>query len=406
MGKTETPGTFLFEAPLTLSRRGAREVLEGVIVLDAPIAFLPRFTASLVTSDGAAFESAYEGTPRIAWLPRGKYRLELALPGGVGEREFAATIRIVHRHAMADVQAAVLAGRHRARGQEAGAEEPMRWTLEAVPPTPPVTSLGWNKGHEDWFWRHFDHAATTVISYLLGDHPLLRGRILDVGCGDGITDLGIALRTRCEKLVGIDPFRGFERLPQILRDNRLGEDLVPPNLEFRAEDANFLPFPDDSFDVIVSWGSVEHMAGGYLQALREMKRVLRDGGLIMVAPGLFYSNIGHHLGEFCDEPFFHLKKSREEIRRMVLGTPPRYIDRSGEFASNEQYWQWFTELNPITVARFEQEMRALEFRPWRIALRTDGLVEYTPEIEHYPMQDLANTELYSSWINKKRTRPA
>jgi hypothetical protein len=126
----------------------------------------------------------------------------------------------------------------------------------------------------------------------------------------------------------------------------------------------------------------------------------------MVAPGLFYSNIGHHLGEFSSEPFFHLKKSREEIRRMVLDTPPRYIDRSGEFASNEQYWQWFTELNPITVARFEQEMRALEFRPWRIALRTDELIEYTPQIEHYPIQDLANTELYSSWINRKRSRPA
>jgi ubiquinone/menaquinone biosynthesis C-methylase UbiE len=158
--------------------------------------------------------------------------------------------------------------------------------------------------------------------------------------------------------------------------------------------------------VVVSWGSVEHMAGGYLQALREMKRVLRDGGLIMVAPGLYYSNIGHHLTEFSSEPFFHLKKSREEIRELVMNTPPRYIDRSGEFSSNEQFFQWFTELNPITVARFEQEMRALEFRPWRVALRTDELVEYTPEIEHYPLQDLANTELYSSWINKKRSRRA
>ena len=91
---------------------------------------------------------------------------------------------------------------------------------------------------------------------------------------------------------------------------------------------------------------------------------------------------------------------------MVLETPPKYIDRSGEFSSNEQFYQWFTELNPITVARFEQEMRALEFRPWRIALRTDELVEYTPEIEHYPIQDLANAELYSSWINKKKPRPA
>ncbi|HET9579645.1 MAG TPA: class I SAM-dependent methyltransferase [Usitatibacter sp.] len=395
----------VFDPAFALARRGAREVLEATLVLDAPIAFLPRFLATLRTADGAVFESAWQGHPRIEWLPRGRYRVELALPGALGARDFTATIRVVHRHAMADAAGGQFEGRYRSQGQDAGPEEPMRWTLESVPPTQPVASLGWNRGHEDWFWRHFDHAATTTLSYLLGDHPSLRGRILDIGCGDGITDLGIALRTRCEKLVGIDPFKGFERLPQILRDNRLAEELVPPNLEFRAEDANFLPFPDDSFDVIVSWGSIEHIAGGYLQALREAKRVLRDGGLIMVHPGLYYSNIGHHLGEFSSEPFFHLKKSREEIRQMVLSTPPRYIDRSGEFATNEQYWQWFTELNPITVTRFEQEMRALEFRPWRVAIRTQDLVEYTPEIEHYPMQDLATGELYSSWINRKRQRP-
>jgi SAM-dependent methyltransferase len=406
MGKPQPVGPFLFEGPLTVSRRGARQVVDAALVLNADIAFLPRFVATVRTSSGATFESTWQGAPRMEWLPGGRYRLELALPGALVPGEFTFTLRIVHRHAMADAEGAAIEARLHAGEQAAGAEEPMRWTLEAIPPTPALASLGWNKGHGDWFWRHFDHAAATVVSYLLGDHPALRGRILDIGCGDGITDLGIALRTRCERFVGIDPFRGFERLPHILRDNNLPESLIPPNLAFMPEDANFLPFPDDSFDVIVSWGSIEHMAGGYLQALREAKRVLRDGGLIMVAPGLFYSNIGHHLGEFSDEPFFHLKKPREEIRRMVLETPPRYIDRSGEFASNEQYWKWFTELNPITVARFEQEMRALEFRPWRAAIRTAELVEYTPEIESYPMQDLATNELYSSWINRKRPRPS
>ena len=33
--------------------------------------------------------------------------------------------------------------------------------------------------------------------------------VLDVGCGDGITDLGIALRQQPELLIGADPFRGF-----------------------------------------------------------------------------------------------------------------------------------------------------------------------------------------------------
>ena len=133
--------------------------------------------------------------------------------------------------------------------------------------------------------------------------------------------------------------------------------------------------------------------------------MLRDGGLFFVHPGLYYSNYGHHLGEFSSEPFFHLKQSRESLREFVLAGTPEYMDRSGEFASPAQYWQWYTELNPITVAGFEQELRALEFEPWRVAIRTEDRIEYTPELLKYPMQDLATVELYLSCINRKPGRP-
>ena len=180
--------------------------------------------------------------------------------------------------AMADVVVATMHGSAVAGPAPGGGGSAWSWQFESVAPTAPLETLSWNKGHGDWFFRHFDHAATTVITYLLKDSPLLRGRILDVGCGDGITDLSIALRTGCRELIGIDPFRGYERLAGIVASNGLPSDLVPGSLRFLPEDANRLPFPDDSFDVVLSWGSVEHMAGGYLQALREVKRVLKPGG--------------------------------------------------------------------------------------------------------------------------------
>jgi ubiquinone/menaquinone biosynthesis C-methylase UbiE len=276
--------------------------------------------------------------------------------------------------------------------------------VEAVGPGVAVENLSWKRGHEDWFFRHFDHASATVVSYMLADSPKLRGRILDVGCGDGITALGVALRTGCEELVAIDPFRGFDRLPEILRANHLPADVIPKRVKYLAEDANFLPFPDDSFDVVCSWAAVEHFAGGYLQALREMKRVLKPDGLLFIHPGLYYCNGGHHLAEYSREPFFHLRKSREEIREIVFSAKPTYEDRAGETPTPAQHWQWFNELNPITVTRFEQELRALEFEPWRVAIRTEGLVEYTPETLAYPMQDLATNELYVSCISRKKKR--
>ena len=77
------------------------------------------------------------------------------------------------------------------------------------------------------------------------------------------------------------------------------------------------------------------------------------------------------------------------------------LGRGGEEATPEQYWQWYTELNPITVRDFEAELRALDFEPWRVALRTSGVVEYTPELLDYGFEQLANRELYVSAWNRK-----
>lgn len=391
------------EGPFAIEEAGGRAALCGRLRVEAPVVFLPGLRLRVEGAGAVAADS--RDTHYLGWLPRGAYRVRALLPGALGAGPYRFSLEAVHREAMADAAAAKLEGAFTLAGPAAAAGEGLAWSFETVAPGVAIENLSWKRGHEDWFFRHFDHAAATVVSYMLADSPKLRGRILDVGCGDGITALGVALRTGCEELVAIDPFRGFDRLPEILRANHLPADAIPARVKYLGEDANFLPFADDSFDVVISWAAVEHFAGGYLQALREMKRVLRPGGLLFIHPGLYYCNAGHHLAEYSTEPFFHLRKSREEIRAIVFGAKPRYEDRAGETPTPAQHWQWFNELNPITVTRFEQELRALEFEPWRVAIRTEGLVEYTPETLAYPMQDLATNELYVSCVNRKRPKP-
>lgn len=395
-------GPLRIEGTPALAREGDRAALAATLVVDAPIVFVPGLYVQVEHAPGSYLAADSREGYYIGWLPRGRYRASFLLPDllPAGERRFR--IDLWHRDGMRDVSPGHVDGAIAVPAPRGGLAQPHGWAFEAIAPTPALGSLAWRKGHEDWFFRHFDHAATTIMGYLLKDSPLLKGRILDVGCGDGITDLGVALRTKCESLVGIDPFRGYERLSQVIAENHLPADVVPPNLRFQAEDANHLPFADDSFDVLISWGSVEHIAGGYHRALEEMRRVLRPEGLLFIHPGLYYSNYGHHLGEFSSEPFFHLKHPEAEVKRIVMETPPRYMDRAGEFSSPAQYWQWYKELNPITVAGFERELRELGFQPWRVAIRTEGVIEYTPEIEHYPMQDLATCELYLSCVNRKK----
>jgi len=59
-----------------------------------------------------------------------------------------------------------------------------------------------------------------------------------------------------------------------------------------------------------------------------------------VHPGLYYSDIGNHLGEFAfarETPYVHLKKSRAELERLVRTSEPDRMDRSGHVATPDEW---------------------------------------------------------------------
>lgn len=224
---------------------------------------------------------------------------------------------------------------------------------------------------------------------------------MDVGCGDGITDLGLYLHTKPELLVGIDPFEGYKNLQKYCHENNLPVDLSQyDNLQFNNASGNKIPFDDDYFDVVLSWGSLEHIAGGHQNTLKEITRVLKKGGILFAHPGLFYGIKGNHLSEFFDDPFIHLKIPEHELHKRLMQSEPRYIDRSGQFYPPEDYWKWYKELNPITVESLEQELRTLGYEPWRVALRSTNVIEYTDEMQKYSINDLAVHEMYATFILK------
>jgi hypothetical protein len=125
-----------------------------------PIVFQPRFRVDW--KDDAGQPCWSESPIAIGWLPRGRYAIELPLPANAHN----ATLTMVHSAGMREERASWHVPTTRATVHG-------KWAIESVAPTVPIPQLSWSRGHDDWFFRHFDHAATTVISYLLGDHPLL-----------------------------------------------------------------------------------------------------------------------------------------------------------------------------------------------------------------------------------------
>lgn len=97
------------------------------------------------------------------------------------------------------------------------------------------------------------------------DHE--RPCLLDVGCSVGATLL--AARQRGWDAVGVDVSRNAV---DVCRKN---------GLKCHAVDGFDLPFPDQSFDVVSAWHVIEHVADVNV-TLREWRRVLRPGGLLVI----------------------------------------------------------------------------------------------------------------------------
>jgi len=94
-------------------------------------------------------------------------------------------------------------------------------------------------------------------------------RVLDVGSGKG--KFCRQLKGRGFEVVGVEP---AEKLIQVARE-------LYPDIQFIKASATQLPFPDNSFDAAICVEVLEQIPD-YEMAVREMARVLRPGGLLLV----------------------------------------------------------------------------------------------------------------------------
>jgi len=98
-------------------------------------------------------------------------------------------------------------------------------------------------------------------------------RVLDVACGTGVLARTLAARVGRDGFVaGVDPDPGMLTVAARLA----------PAVEYRQGAAESLPYPDGSFDRVVSQFGLMFFSDRE-RALREMQRVTKPGGRIVVA---------------------------------------------------------------------------------------------------------------------------
>ena len=163
-----------------------------------------------------------------------------------------------------------------------------------------MTGYSFNDGeaYEQFMGRWSREAGKAFLTWL---QPPKRAHWLDVGCGTGIFTELISDSCAPASVIAVDPAES-----QITRARK---GVARTKAEFRLADAQELPLPDKSFDVVAS-ALVMNFVPNKVRAMSEMRRVARPGGLIAACVWNFAAELS---------PSGPLRRA---MRRIGIDAPP------------------------------------------------------------------------------------
>lgn len=172
--------------------------------------------------------------------------------------------------------------------------------------------------------------------------------VLDVATAAGHTALRFAART--QQVIGTD------LTPATLEvARRLTRERRQQNLEFSGADAEALPFPDGTFDVVTCRYAFHHMPDA-AQAVGEMVRVCRVGGQVALVDNIAPDN-EHTAGwinefETIRDPSHYRLWSLESIIGLFEAAGLTVAERETLFKPMDfEDWTWRVSVSPADKAR-------------------------------------------------------
>ena len=241
------------------------------------------------------------------------------------------------------------------------------------------------KAHADLRFRsEYDYAlfeyyrSAKVIAFLDRAGVALTGRILDAGCGGG--GMPLSLAEEASLVVGIDPAERFQQAGV-----RLGQERGLTNLHFALADGMYLPFPDGSFDLVLSHAVIEHVADAPLY-LREAARVLAPGGRMFLSTAPYLSFAGAHLPRLKIPVPLHLIAGRgiafrtfQFLARHAPWTLKEPANENSFIQAARKGEKKFDDLlELVTVRRLRSQITAAGFRIVREELHATGTLRRMP----------------------------
>lgn len=125
--------------------------------------------------------------------------------------------------------------------------------------------------HESVLRSHSNRTIANSAAYL-AEHLNPDVTLLDVGAGPGTITADFAGRVAHVTATEIGP-------DELALSQTLAAERGIANVAFSVEDVHALSFSDDTFDIVHAHQVLQHVADP-VQALREMRRVAKPGGLV------------------------------------------------------------------------------------------------------------------------------
>ena len=153
------------------------------------------------------------------------------------------------------------------------------------------------------------------------DLVALRGNeaVLDVGCGRGLLLIGAARRLTTGRATGLDLWQAEDltgNKPEATLKNARREG-VADRVEVTTGDMRKMPFPDDSFDVIVSNVAIHNVyeREGRDATMSEIARVLRPGGRIVIHD---IRHVGDYASALAKQGLIDVHRVGSKVGQLVL----------------------------------------------------------------------------------------
>jgi ubiquinone/menaquinone biosynthesis C-methylase UbiE len=197
-----------------------------------------------------------------------------------------------------------------------------------------------------------------------------RTTMLDVGCGAG--HLAFALAPAFTQAIAADPSPSMLETVKAAAAQR-----GLPQIEVRQASAEALPFAAASFDLVCSRYSAHHWRD-VPAALREMRRVVRSGGMLLMIDVLGDETplVDTHLQamELLRDPG-HVRDYSSSQWRMLLQQGGFGVQEEAAWPTRLEFSSWVARMRtpPETIAAIRRMQKDAPQEVWEgLAMETDG----------------------------------